>query len=55
MLNNKIALALRIPFSFSSKGLNATTKTFYKHHLLDFKHLFNFECVLSIWIYVFNN
>lgn len=41
-LNNNIALALRIPFSLSSKGLEATTKAFYKYHLLDFKHLLNF-------------
>jgi len=52
-LNNNIALALRIPFSLSSKGLEATTKAFSKYHLLDFKHLLNFECVLNIW-YVYS-
>lgn len=52
-LNNNIALALRIPFSLSSKGLETTTKAFSKYYLLDFKHLLNFECVLNIW-YVYS-
>ena len=51
---NNIARALKIPFSLPSKGLEATTKAFYKCHLLYFKHLLNFKRVLNIWIYIYS-